>query len=394
MNTAMYSKESLPEKRYWKITNQNECHHGFQYVNGLNILVDKFNDDHRATCVKGGLYFSDDKNIYNFLEYGVYLREVILPLDDNNFKMVEDLWGGKWRANMIILGKQYELSDKNTFGIITDNNFNIEWFRWAIRNNYLQIAKYLKKKGFCYFDDMQLGRAAENGHLDIVRFLVENGADIHIYDETPLKLATEAGHLNIVKYLAEHGANIHVGNNDILTIASKEEHLDIVKYLVENGVEINHLSLLFSVSRNRLDMFKYFVKKGANINDKCNELLFLAAERGNLEIIKCLAEKGAFIRVNERVFVRAIEHGHLDILQYLVGLGLHTKEIINSLLTKAFLNDQLDIVKYLVEVNADPKTINTSVLQHVFNDKKMRLIEYLIIIGMEIIIENDLVSYK
>jgi len=63
-------------KLYFKITNSIENHHGFQYYDGLNILKEKFNDDPTASCVPGGLYFTDAEHILEFLDYGIYLRAV------------------------------------------------------------------------------------------------------------------------------------------------------------------------------------------------------------------------------------------------------------------------------------------------------------------------------
>jgi len=51
--------------------------------------------------------------------------------------------------------------------------------------------------------------AAQNGHLDIVRFLVEAGAAIdqgNNNGSTPLWLAAQDGHLDIVRFLVEAGA--------------------------------------------------------------------------------------------------------------------------------------------------------------------------------------------
>ena len=46
--------------------------------------------------------------------------------------------------------------------------------------------------------------AAAFGHAEMVRFLVENGADIHIqngYNYTALSLAEERGHQEVVDFL-------------------------------------------------------------------------------------------------------------------------------------------------------------------------------------------------
>ena len=49
-----------------------------------------------------------------------------------------------------------------------------------------------------------LNHAAYNGHLDIVKYLVEQGCDVNILaqnNETALDKATENGHHNVVEYL-------------------------------------------------------------------------------------------------------------------------------------------------------------------------------------------------
>ena len=43
---------------YFKITNAEENHNGFQYVNGLNVLEEQFNNNPNQSCCAGGLYFT------------------------------------------------------------------------------------------------------------------------------------------------------------------------------------------------------------------------------------------------------------------------------------------------------------------------------------------------
>ena len=53
--------------------------------------------------------------------------------------------------------------------------------------------------------------AAAYGHLDVLRCLIENGADVNAatYDKsTPLMIASGYGHVNVVTCLIEHGANM------------------------------------------------------------------------------------------------------------------------------------------------------------------------------------------
>ena len=55
-----------------------------------------------------------------------------------------------------------------------------------------------------------LGFAAERGHFDIVRLLVERGADVNVadvfYGSRPIDFALRSGRLDIAVYLLEHGS--------------------------------------------------------------------------------------------------------------------------------------------------------------------------------------------
>lgn len=60
---------------FYKITNLTECHHNFQYKDGLNVLTEPFNYNSNDSCCVGGFYFTDIKNIFKFVEYGCNVRE-------------------------------------------------------------------------------------------------------------------------------------------------------------------------------------------------------------------------------------------------------------------------------------------------------------------------------
>ena len=99
------------KQTYYKITNQEENHNGFQYQDGLNVLIEPFNMT--GSCVAGGLYFTTKEHIHKFYSYGVNIREIEIPESDPDFLMVQ--YENKWRANKIILGKKYSLLDPLTY---------------------------------------------------------------------------------------------------------------------------------------------------------------------------------------------------------------------------------------------------------------------------------------
>ncbi len=76
----------------------------------------------------------------------------------------------------------------------------------------------------------QLYDASEEGDLEKVRSLVEQGMDKEATDETkrtPLYISAARGHLKVVQYLVEQGANmeaIDYGGYTPLERAMKEGH--------------------------------------------------------------------------------------------------------------------------------------------------------------------------
>lgn len=62
-----------------------------------------------------------------------------------------------------------------------------------------------------------LSRASYSGHLDIVKYLIEEkDADIHYRNDTAFRNACEGGYVEMVKYLIDKGTNIYVNNSEYL----------------------------------------------------------------------------------------------------------------------------------------------------------------------------------
>lgn len=95
------------------------------------------------------------------------------------------------------------------------------------------------------FGDTPLHEAVESGNADLVRLLVEGGADVDAtgsFGDTPLHVAVDGSYVEIVRILVEGGADVNKPgsfDNTPLHEAVERGHAEIVRILVEGGGDIN-----------------------------------------------------------------------------------------------------------------------------------------------------------
>jgi len=157
-----------------------------------------------------------------------------------------------------------------------------------------------------YTRDTLLIEAAANGHLDVVKLLIENGADVNLKGEAwygPLHAAASKGYIEVVKILLENGADVNIfQQNKPLHNVAMNGHIEVAEILLAHGADINAKGtdeaapLHTAVSNNQLAMVKWLLSKGANVNSRASyncTALHSAARHNNVEIGKILLEHGA-----------------------------------------------------------------------------------------------------
>lgn len=128
--------------------------------------------------------------------------------------------------------------------------------------------------------DMSLNQsflaAIKDQRIDVIKSLIENG---EVVDSPEFILsASESGDIEIVKLLLEAGADIEVRD------------------------DFGCNALLCSVSQQDIKMSEFLIEKGANINSAGTSgttALMIAVRLGNLELVKLLVKKGAALLVRD-----------------------------------------------------------------------------------------------
>ena len=125
--------------------------------------------------------------------------------------------------------------------------------------------------------------AAEAGDLERVQVLVEQGVDKDCTDNinnwTPLCIASQSNHLRVVRYLVEQGADMEKASGlgvTPLVIASTYGYTEVVQYLLEQGANrdkadsVGWTSLHYAAYRNHLEVAKLLMAYGADLNASDN----------------------------------------------------------------------------------------------------------------------------
>ncbi|MBN1598075.1 MAG: ankyrin repeat domain-containing protein [Bacteroidales bacterium] len=152
----------------------------------------------------------------------------------------------------------------------------------------------------------ELHEPAGRGDLEAVKEKIENGAKVDKKDiagQTPLMYAAEGGSIEVVKYLVEKGADVNAesgskGRGTALIYAAAANRFEVVKYLLENGADINattpyqnETALVWSVAMGHTDVVKLLVEKGADqeIKNRSGQTVMdLAKQSGKEDVVKIL----------------------------------------------------------------------------------------------------------
>ena len=146
--------------------------------------------------------------------------------------------------------------------------------------------------------------------------------------------------------------------DELLILAVESDNLNVVKYLTEHE-NITNIDQVFKQASysNNLPIMKYLISKGVDVNTEYGNALRWAILDGNLDIVKYLISVGADPNVDTRMFTKpltiASERGDFEIVKYLVEQGANIHHNYEEALRNAIINNKLGIVKYLISKGAD-----------------------------------------
>ncbi|KAK6534041.1 hypothetical protein TWF281_005380 [Arthrobotrys megalospora] len=285
----------------------------------------------------------------------------------------------------------------------------------AIRTENLSMVQLILKKRTIVDDTRrtwELHSALGKGNLDILKLIINDGADINARSEkgeTALHIATKRGDNHIVEFLLKHGAVVNVAAQNGRTAlhdAAIHNRSQVAQMLLDYGADVHVLDtsgktpLFCAAEAGKAEVLKVLVEAGADghaVIVSGETALYTASSKGYESIVQTLLEHGGRASVNryetrslrtpliaavdnvlpfdsivkllldagasanakdangETAIFKATRHGHYDTVQLLLkagaDLGIHD-HVQRNVLFSAVEMGQYAIAKQLIDAGA------------------------------------------
>ena len=245
---------------------------------------------------------------------------------------------------------------------------------WAAKNGHWQIVQLLLEAGADKDATASDGKtplhiAATGGHSEVVKLLLEAGAyrdvvpaelcphllgfwqDVinmgtenytaKVERKTPLQVAAMKGHSEVVKLLLEAGADKEAAPAEqnrgkrALHLAAENGHWQNVQLLLEAGADkdaTDHCgmtALHFAAERGHSKVVELLVEANAAVEEKSDRYLrtafYLAVKHGHSEVVKLLLEAGCDKDAGDLDGMTALhwaaQRGHSEVVKLLLQAG-------------------------------------------------------------------------
>ena len=264
--------------------------------------------------------------------------------------------------------------------------------------------------------------AAGQNHVEIIKYLKRNGADIEVKNLAGLNAlhtAAENGHVKSLEVLVKLGANIDKRTDNTSTalfLASYRNYADAVKWLLDHEADIDaatdwgFTALLVAARNDNVEPMKVLLDANSNIehvDQYGNTALAIAAKYGKTEAVNLLLKYDANTESKDHEGNTALMHAikesltndDVEIVQILLKNGANVQHQNNDGLTPlmktaGLLNgDAASIIENLLDQGAELDTADKqgrTALMHALNEASTQTRKVLIESGASLEAKNDL----
>ncbi len=204
---------------------------------------------------------------------------------------------------------------------------------WSHRNNKIVARKWCRCANLTSLEDMTpLHIAAYGGSTDIVRLLLNHGANVNAEDlngNSALHFAARKGQTDVARLLLDRGANMEacaLDGSTPLHVASSFGYIDFVGLMIERDANVHalnhHGGTPFDMAMRNHHQGIVALLKDAMI--RCPDgwmPLHYAAAQGHLEAVKTLMERGQSVTAvdqsSKTPLEYAYENAQIEIIDFL-----------------------------------------------------------------------------
>jgi ankyrin repeat protein len=245
----------------------------------------------------------------------------------------------------------------------------------AIDHKKFNLVRFLVENGANLDNTNLIVECAMNGTLEIMRYLVDAGIDIHTHGSNALNEAC-SNNIEMVRYLVDNGIKI---DDNVLIYTSE---LEIIRYLVEHGANVranNDKVLRHHARRNDLDIVRYLVDNGADIHASNDEALYLSSMNESFDVVRYLIEMGVDIHAYDDIALKSsVASGNLEMTRYFIESGSNVNAIKYVPFSGYDIDDireYIDMVRYLLTVGVDIQILAKNIQTEMINILKAQCAE-------------------
>ena len=196
---------------------------------------------------------------------------------------------------------------------------------------------------------VMFGAMAKHGSVDVVKYLLENGAPDFTFTskgETPLFLAIDYGNTSTALYLLlnierfEGNQGIHAGPINV-------EYTIFNRY--NEATAIGLAAMKHAIYANDMKIVKALVEHDLPLNSSVNRI-YRGLDRANIEGFHELLARNGVIEDGKKPLFWAAETNNLPIVEYLVEHGADPKEIDHAGNRPISYARKRDVIEYLEKV--------------------------------------------
>ena len=296
------SRESHIINKYFKTKNQEDGRKALFFLINQENTPDNRNEIIRLIKAGVNVNLPDENGNTALIEVSKNPKEDFSAMVSKTISAVKVIDGKEYPCDTAKTHAQILITSGADINI-KNNKGNTALIEAALNDNYYMV-KFLLDNGAdvnTLPNDTSLIIACENNDFDKVKSLIEKGANVNYktrHDkQTPLMFACENGSFEIVKLLIEKGANINVkdGNYEQTPLffawhgktyqeKKTKEQMDIIKFLISKGANVdedlpiyrygkidvltNNPLLMYTCAYNDVETSKILLENGANVNNK------------------------------------------------------------------------------------------------------------------------------